>query len=97
MGRVLKYELGYGEALTHIPEGAEILHVATQPIGPTTAGVYAWALVDPDAAHVVRQIGYFATGDEIPAGSEYVGTAVTPSGAFVWHVFEAPARDGSAA
>lgn len=87
MKRVHKFEVPNGKAAIEMPKGADLLHVATQPKA-VGVGVFLWTLIDPDAAWTVREIGYFATGEEIPDGSAYIGTAVTPDRAFVWHVFE---------
>lgn len=85
---VFKYEIHCGEGVTRMPEGAQILYVATAPNGPGE-GVFAWAEVNAGAPLTNRQIGYFATGEMIPLDAKYVGTAKTPDGAFFWHVFEA--------
>lgn len=48
-----------------------------------------WHLHDttqPATPHAFRVVG---TGHTLPANMVYVGTAVTPSGAFVWHLMEA--------
>jgi hypothetical protein len=88
MARVVhKYEVGYGEAGSQMPLGAKLLHVDSQPKAGGE-GVFVWAEVDPAAPLVRQQIGYFATGEDLPEDAEYVGTAVTPGGAFVWHVYE---------
>lgn len=93
---VHKYEVPFGESALTLPRGAELLHVATQPKDPQgTEGVFVWALVDPDASHTIMQIGYFATGEPIPAGAEYIGTAITPDKTFVWHVFAGPQMKAS--
>lgn len=87
-GRVVhKYEVGHGSAVTHMPPGAKLLHVDTQPSG-SGEGVFVWAEVDPDAATVRWEISYYATGEPVPMDAEYVGTAVTSNGAFVWHVYQ---------
>lgn len=85
--RIFKYEVEYGETAIELPIGAELLHAGTQRFGECE-GVFLWALVDPEAPVARRDIGYFATGDYIPEGAEYVGTAITPDTAFVWHVYE---------
>lgn len=91
-GRVIhKYEVGYGEDVARIPPSAKVIHVATVPVTPTTEGVFVWVEVDPSENAEPRRIGYFATGDLIPSDAVHVGTAVTPNGAFVWHVYESPA------
>lgn len=84
MKRVVhKYEIPYGESYCGMPADAEIVAV-----GAIAGKMYAWAIVDPDAANTARPIGYFATGELIPESAKYVGTALAGGGAFVWHVFE---------
>lgn len=85
---VHKYEVPSGEGAVAMPMGATLLHVAVQPNAGDGEGVYLWALVDRDAPQHMRNLGYFATGEEIPDGVNYVGTAIASNGAFVWHVFE---------
>lgn len=62
-----------------------ILHVATRH----EDAVEIWHLYDDDepvTEHAFRVVG---TGHELaPALANYVGTAVTPTGRFVWHVME---------
>ena len=88
-GRAIhKFEIYYGPATVYMDAEAEILHVDTQPVGPNSEGVFCWALVDPNAPRPAREIGYFATGEYIPPGSVYIGTALSGDRAFVWHVFE---------
>jgi hypothetical protein len=88
-GRVIhKYEVGYGQGVAHIPPSAKVIHAATVPISPTTEGVFVWVEVDPSEDAEPRKIGCFATGDLVPDDALHVGTAVTPTGAFVWHVYE---------
>jgi hypothetical protein len=88
--RIHKYEVPYGEWTVALPECAEILHVATQPTATGKEAVFLWALVRDGVPTKLRQIGYFGTGEEIPVGAEYIGTAITPCGTFVWHVFDGP-------
>lgn len=84
-----KYEVPALEGIARLPAGARLLHVAVQPTGPKSRAVFVWALVDPSSPMVRRKLGYFPTGDEpIPADCEYVGTAITDDGAFVWHIFD---------
>jgi hypothetical protein len=95
---VWKFKVPMGEAHGYdstiaMPGGAEIISVGHQG-----ADVYAWAIVNPEAAKVERRLGYFATGSPLPPNWDYVGTvhvldADRPAlGSWlVWHVFEEPA------
>lgn len=90
MSRVVhKYEVGYREAGTAIPTGAKLLHVGVQRRASGGGeGVFVWAEVDPTASLVRWELGYFATGVTLPSDVHYFGTAATPDGAFVWHVYQ---------
>jgi hypothetical protein len=62
---------------------ARVLHVDCQDDYGT---VYLWAEVDIEGTgDTVRNMRAFATGQAIPDGASYVGTALT--GPFVWHVY----------
>lgn len=77
---------GFGPVEMH--DGAEVVHVDSQ-----YRGVYVWAICDLDAPLVMRRLGYFATGAEVPADATYLGTAKQDGGALIWHVFENGDRD----
>ena len=82
-GEVWKFKVQHGaDATVRLPWGAQILDVGCQ--GEV---VYLWALVTPVNSGTDRRIAYFATGEPIPDGWEYVGTGHAP-GPYVWHVFE---------
>jgi hypothetical protein len=69
------------EVLT--PGPSVIVHVDCQGAFGT---VNLWAEVDIDAAgSLTRKMRAFATGQAIPDGIYYVGTAL--AGPFVWHVY----------
>lgn len=86
MKLVYKFEVFYGEAKTMMPADAEIVKV-----GAIAGQMYCWAICGENRPNVPRQIGYFATGEQVPDDAIYVGTAITTDGAFVWHVFEGAA------
>lgn len=78
----------YAEDWPRLPLAAKILHVDV-----ADDAVWLWALVNPeDPAREVRRIAYFATGEPIPSGWKYIGTAATPQRDFFWHVYEQPRR-----
>lgn len=83
---VYKYEIPVDDQWRDIPTPlpARIVHVAC-----TTTGygvVYVWAEVTPGSADTAtRKMRVFGTGQPIPDGAVYVGTA--PAGPFVWHVY----------
>ena len=80
--RVWKYPLGLSvEPWVRMPVGAEVVHVAEQGGQPTL-----WAIVDSSQPMVRRLIHVVGTGDAVPDGTAYVGTAHL--GGYVLHVFD---------
>ncbi len=79
-----KYQLAPVGGLD-LPSGARILSVGRQK-----ESVYLWALVDPDADTVHRDIEVHVTGQTVddPDGLDYIGTAHGVDGWLVLHVFE---------
>lgn len=84
MSRVVwKYQLDAGPRRLPMPAGAELLHVGLDPAGAPCV----WALVDPAADLVARQLDVLGTGHELPdSGVAFVGSFVL--GAFVGHLFD---------
>lgn len=67
-----------------MPADAEVMAV-----GAIDGEMYVWAITQAGPpTHRPRPIGYFATGDDVPDGWVYRGTALAMAGTFVWHVFE---------
>jgi hypothetical protein len=65
-----------------MPEGANVLHVASQSGVPTL-----WCDVDPQAAEVAREFEITGTGHPTSEKDRtYLGTA--HCGSYVWHVWE---------
>jgi hypothetical protein len=58
----------------------------------TRAEPYAevWTIVHDDFPEENRSLRIYGTGAPIDSGGDYIGSAITPSGRLVWHVF---ARD----
>jgi hypothetical protein len=50
--------------------------------------VTLWALVDPTSPAREKKICICGTGNDAPYGINYLGTAQTHGGEFVWHVFD---------
>lgn len=62
-----------------------IVHVATRG----EDYVEVWHIDDTDGTPEQRAFRVVGTGHELaPALAHHIGTAVTPSGRFVWHLFE---------
>jgi hypothetical protein len=83
---IWKYTLVGGYNTFDMPKGAKILSVAAQD-----DDVCIWALVDPSAPKVSRQILALGTGHDAPDGIEktaYIGTAMLAGGTLVIHVFD---------
>lgn len=84
---VFKYTLSAEEAqqFVEMPRDAEILCVQTQDGRPCL-----WALVDPTAESIKRDIRIYGIGHPIQEhGHRYIGTYQLWSGKLVFHVFEA--------
>lgn len=82
MKSIYKYHLIQGVRM--MPEGAQLLHVGE---GHDCSGLFVWALVDPSAPEVCRDIRVVGTGWECPENGKYVGTVQERSG-LVWHIFD---------
>jgi hypothetical protein len=85
MRRVFRTELPVDDQWHYRAINGPIVHVATRH----ETAVELWFIDDTDAPVHDRAFRVVGTGQPIaPALAHYVGTAVTPSGQFVWHVFE---------
>lgn len=83
MRKIYKYTLHeHGKSLLPLPVGAKILHVADQQ-----GAVQLWAEVPPGERLESRTFHVAYTGGEAPDGA-YIGTAITPGGNIVRHVYE---------
>lgn len=81
---IFKYSIDTGLNKITMPENAEPLYVAMQH-----DRLYLWAMVDQQRRPVDRFFQVYGTGWEMDAEpGEYIGTAITEHGTFVWHVFE---------
>lgn len=86
MRTIWKYAvLTLDDQTIEIPEGARLLHVDDQ-----SGWIMLWALVDPDARRVSRQIRVVGTGHPIPDDLVlvYVGSLQQANGNLVWHIFD---------
>ena len=84
---IYKYPLV--ESFIKMKKGAQILHADIQH-----GRVCLWALVDPNAKDVLREIGVLQTEsrvDDAVEGHNHIGTIL--DGSFVWHVFDAGEGD----
>lgn len=81
---IYKYRVSVNDAWHEfeIPSPARIIHVASQ--GPGVVSL--WAEIDNEGENTARSFRIYATGQGIPDGAAYVGTAL--DGMFVWHVYE---------
>ena len=80
---VYKYPLAFGLTRLVVPVQSEIRHVAMQG-----ESVCLWMEVDPQTWSEKRRFAVIGTGWPVPSDGRYVGTAMTPDGAYVWHVYE---------
>lgn len=88
MKTIFRFDLQEAAMQTiEMPKGAQILHIARQTRFPLRLSL--WALVDPDAPPVERQIQLVGTGHgEVPdEGATFIATYQEASG-YVWHFFD---------
>lgn len=67
-----------------MPRGAVLLTVAAIRDEP-----FVWAIVDPDAPLVDRELSVRGTGHELGEVGGYIGTFTLADGHLVFHVFDA--------
>ena len=81
MKKIWKFTLTQPLNAISMPKGARLLDAQMQ--GNV---LVLWALVDPDAEKVIRDILLCGTGNTIHEAFAYVATVQVPP--FVWHVFD---------
>ena len=82
---IWKFPLPIGdEVRVPMPKGAQILTVGAVQDVP-----FVWAIVDPDAPTVERELSVRGTGHELGTVGGYIGTFVLLAGDLVFHVFDA--------
>ncbi len=89
--KVLRWSLPVDDKLHEFALTGPIVHVASRQ--PDV--VEMWEVTNDLSAP--RRVGFqaFGTGQEVPYGARYVGTALAAGGALVWHVFaDATSRVG---
>jgi hypothetical protein len=85
---IWKYDLNTeGYTTVELPFGAKLRHLAYQD-STYGKGVKVWYQVDP-AEWLKKEVRFctVVTGEGIPRGGEYVGSATRPDG-IVLHIFE---------
>lgn len=68
------------ERLT-MPRGAELLDVTY-----VVDSILVWALVDPDAEEIERDIRVYSAGEAVHEGARHLST--WQAGPFTWHAFD---------
>jgi hypothetical protein len=85
--RVLRYEVPVNDLEHLLWVAGDIVHVQTR----SADYVEFWSLERRNGGRTVeRAFQVFGTGHEVPEGLRFVGSAVSPGGTFVWHLFERP-------
>ena len=80
--KVLRWGVPVDDLAHEIGSGPVVL-VATRH----EYGVEVWT-EEPDQPHLERQIRVVGTGQQVPEGHRHIGSTLSPSGRFVWHVYE---------
>ena len=82
---VYRYEIPVDDRWHPLQLSGRILHVACR----NTHAVEVWAL-HTSQPRITRSFRVYGTGQPLPPGVDYTGTALAPSGQLVWHLFESP-------
>ncbi len=91
MRTVWKITLNQPEQDFDLPQGARVVHVATQDDSPCL-----WLEVETMSRLIhYRTFAAYGTGHVVPDDAFYVGTARGIAGGLVFHVYELP-QDGAA-
>ena len=86
MKAIYKYRLDTPRGGVMMPKGARLLSAAVQA-QDSYSGIVVWAVVDPEAAQVLRRIIAINTGDPAPDNDvRFVATLVVHQ--IVWHIFD---------
>lgn len=82
---IWKFDLNIADCQQVVmPIGAKILTVQEQH-----GSLVLWAIVDPTAEDIAREIVMYGTGHAVPDNpGQYIGTVQQADGALVWHFFE---------
>lgn len=81
MRRILRETIPVDDQFHQLPD--RVVHVAAR----CEDAVDVWWLDDSDVPAQDMKVRVFGTGHLVPADADYLGSAVTPSGRFVWHLF----------
>ncbi len=66
-----------------------IIHVATRH----EHMVELWSIHHDDRPTMKRRLRVYRTGQYVPEGCQIVGSAITPTGMYVWHLIEGCPED----
>lgn len=85
MKTIFRQSIPVSDEWTELHLSGPIVHVATRG----EDYVEIWFIDDPATEPEVRAFRVVGTGQPMaPALAHHIGTAVTPSGRFVWHLME---------
>jgi hypothetical protein len=80
---IYRYEVPVDDRWHPLQFSGPVLHVACR----NPYAVELWAL-HTDEPKPTRSFRIYGTGQPLPDGLEYIGTALAPGGQLVWHLFE---------
>ena len=84
MKEIFQYDLLIGENLIQIPSDSNVLEV-----GERYGGIKIWLIAELDSPMEQRKFLVLETGESFNDCSlDYIGTVITASGAYVYHIFE---------
>ena len=82
---IYRYEIPVDDRWHPLQLSGRIVHVGCRNMH----AVEVWALHTSGPVET-RSFRVYGTGQVIPPGIEYVGTAIAPGGQLVWHLIETP-------
>ena len=82
---IYRYEIPVDDRWHPLQLSGRIVHVDCRSMH----AVEVWAL-HTDGPQAVRTFRVYGTGQPLPPGIDYVGTAIAPGGKLVWHLIESP-------
>lgn len=92
LGKVTHINLGPAAKVVHVAEQGEALmmwvELSDKDGGQQMGSTHKYTPLDEICVYPARRFTLMATGEEIPHGYSYCGTAVCAGGRFVWHLYE---------
>jgi hypothetical protein len=86
---IWKWVVHGDSARLSVPRGTRFVAAGVDADG----NVAIWGDCDPDLEMVKREVYLIDTGVRVPVEAVHVGSFLSPSGVFVWHIYAEPEVD----